>query len=134
MLISFAVTAKLICVFVFAYAKNLVFSQRGSYEYFNHKIESRHDESMIYCFSDSKFRYFPLRLNTFICCDAFFTRLILVYQEIISNQSLCQVVSFLTRNLCLTYFESGFLIKGSSTNSRPEIYLSWPSFDFGRTT
>ena len=30
-LISFAVTAKLICVFVFAYAKSRVFSLRGSY-------------------------------------------------------------------------------------------------------
>ena len=30
-LISFAVTAKLICVFVFAYAKHWVFSRRGSY-------------------------------------------------------------------------------------------------------
>ena len=29
-LISFAVTAKLICVFVFAYAKKPVFSRRGS--------------------------------------------------------------------------------------------------------
>ena len=29
-LISFAVTAKLICVFVFAYAKKPVFSKRGS--------------------------------------------------------------------------------------------------------
>ena len=31
-LISFAVTAKLICVFVFACAKNPVFSRRGSYK------------------------------------------------------------------------------------------------------
>ena len=30
-LISFAVTAKLICIFVFAYAKSRFFSQRGSY-------------------------------------------------------------------------------------------------------
>ena len=30
-LISFAVTAKLICVFVFAYAKSRFFSRRGSY-------------------------------------------------------------------------------------------------------
>ena len=33
-LISFAVTAKLICVFVFAYAKKTVFSRRGSYNAF----------------------------------------------------------------------------------------------------
>ena len=34
-LISFAVTAKLICVFVFAYANNPVFLQRGSFIPFN---------------------------------------------------------------------------------------------------
>ena len=32
-LISFAVTAKLICVFVFAYAKKPVFSRRGSFTF-----------------------------------------------------------------------------------------------------
>ena len=33
------------------------------------KIKSGHNEGMVY----SKFRYFPIRLRTFICWDAFFS-------------------------------------------------------------
>ena len=53
----FGVTAKLICVFVFAYAKKLVFSQRGSFvlffclisDHFSHGVFPRqHNQYIVY--------------------------------------------------------------------------------------
>ena len=62
-LISFVVTAKLICVFVFAYAKKLVLSQRGSIKFNIHTTEISLQLCMEFFIYSTKNIYLTLNLN-----------------------------------------------------------------------